>query len=59
MKKMPPRSITNPEQRGRRVLRLTLETVRVLRPEALAQAMSGCDTTSWTTGRTQQATGVC
>lgn len=52
MKKMPPTAITNPEQRGRRVLRLTSDTVRVLRPEALAQAMSGCVTTSWTSDRT-------
>lgn len=59
MKKMSPRSITNPEQRRRRVLRLTLDTVRVLRPEALAQAMSGCNTTSWTTDRAPPATGAC
>ena len=59
MKKMPPRSITNPEQCERRVVRLTLDPVGVLRLEALAQAMSGCVTTSWTTGHHTQATGAC
>jgi hypothetical protein len=49
MKKMTSSSITNSERNERRVLRLTVDTVRVLRPEALAQAMSGCVTTSWTT----------
>ncbi|HEX8114745.1 MAG TPA: hypothetical protein VF516_43745 [Kofleriaceae bacterium] len=49
MKKMIRSSITHPERNERRALRLTQETVRLLRPEALAQAMSGCDTTSWTT----------
>jgi hypothetical protein len=53
MKKMPPTGITNPGQRKRRVLRLTPDTVRVLQPEALAEAMSGCVTTSWTSDRTQ------
>lgn len=52
MKKMPSISITNPKQRERRVLRLTPDTVRVLSPEALAQALSGCVTTSWTSDRT-------
>lgn len=61
MKKMPPTGITNPKQRARRVLRLTPDTVRVLRPEALAQALSGCDTTSWTSWTTNapQATQGC
>jgi len=49
MKKITPGGITNPERSGRRVLRLTVETVRLLRPAALAQAMSGCNTTSFTT----------
>lgn len=49
MKKPVMKKIANPERSGRRTLRLTQETVRLLRPEALAQAMSGCDTTSWTT----------
>lgn len=48
MKKMPLTSITNPKQRERRVLRLTADTVRVLRPEALAQLLSACVTTSAT-----------
>lgn len=49
MKKIIPGSITNPKRRERRVLRLTVETVRLLRPEALVQAISGCDTSSFTT----------
>ncbi len=57
MKKMTRSSITHPERVERRVLRLTQETVRLLRPEALAQAVSGCDTTSWTTD--QPLSGVC
>lgn len=60
MKKRTPGSITNPERSGRRALRLTGETVRVLRPEALAQAMSGCDTGSFTTLHTQgSSTNAC
>lgn len=49
MKKIAPGGITNPERSRRRVLRLTVETVRLLRSEALAEAMSGCNTTSFTT----------
>lgn len=59
MKKRPLTTITKPERRGRRVLRLTPDTVRVLRPDALTQALSGCVTTSWLTGQTQGATGAC
>jgi hypothetical protein len=57
MKKMAPGGITNPERSGRRTLRLTAETVRLLRPEALALAMSGCDSTSFTTERPQGSGG--
>jgi hypothetical protein len=58
--KRTPRSITNPERNERRVLRLTVETVRVLRSEALAQALSGCETTSYTTEKPQGGSGnVC
>jgi hypothetical protein len=49
MKKKAPGSISNPVRNARRVLRLTAETVRLLRPEAMAQVMSGCDTGSNTT----------
>jgi len=45
MKKMAPGSISNSERNVRRV-RLTAETVRLLRPEALAEVIAGCDTTS-------------
>jgi hypothetical protein len=58
MKRMP-RTITDPGRNERRVLRLTVETVRVLRSEALAQAMSGCETTSWTTVKPQGTGNVC
>jgi uncharacterized protein with ACT and thioredoxin-like domain len=58
MKKIAKGSITNPERNARRVLRLTVETVRLLRPEALAEAMSGCDTTSYAT-QIPQATKGC
>lgn len=46
MKKIAPGRIANSERGVRRELRLTLETVRLLSPEALVQAMSGCDTGS-------------
>lgn len=46
MKKIAKGRITNPGRGVRQELRLTLETVRLLSPEALAQAMSGCDTGS-------------
>lgn len=49
MKKIAQGKITNLERNVRPVLRLTAETVRLLSPEALAQAMSGCDTTSFPT----------
>lgn len=49
MKKTTSSSITNSERHERRVLRLRVETVRLLRPEALAQAVSGCTSTSYTT----------
>lgn len=49
MKKKAQGGITNPERDRRAVLRLTAETVRLLCPEALARAMSGCNTTSFTT----------
>jgi hypothetical protein len=57
MKKLAQRGITNPEQIGKRVLRLSQETVRVLGTGELSQAISGCDTTSWTTEKPQS--GVC
>lgn len=38
-----------PEPRGRRALRLSSETVRVLNSTDLARAASGCDTTSFPT----------
>lgn len=46
MKKIAQLRVTDPEQRRRRELRLTQETVRLLGPEALARAVSGCDTGS-------------
>lgn len=46
MKKPVRITITNPERNARRVLRLTMETVRLLDPEALARAISGCNSTS-------------
>jgi len=46
MKKLAPGRISNSERNVRRVLRLTAETVRLLRPEALVQVVAGCDTTS-------------
>lgn len=49
MKKITQRRIANQEWSARRGLRLTVETVRLLNPEALSQAMSGCDTTSFPT----------
>ena len=58
MKKLTPSSITNPERNMRRRLRLTQETVRVLEPEALARALSGCDTTSYTSEH-PQGSNVC
>lgn len=57
MKKITKGSITNPERNARRALRLTAETVRLLGPEALAQAMSGCDTTSFPTQVPQGSKG--
>jgi hypothetical protein len=48
MKKLTPRSITNPEQRKRRRLQLNREQVRLLDPDALAQVVAGCDTGSVT-----------
>ena len=57
MKRLAQRGITNLERNARRVLRLTQETVRVLGSDELSQAVSGCDTTSWTTERPQS--GVC
>jgi hypothetical protein len=57
MKKKAPGSISNPERNARRVLRLTAETVRVLRPEAMARVMSGCDTTSSNTEFPQASKG--
>lgn len=58
MKKMIRSNVTHPERSERRVLRLTAETVRMLHPEALARAVSGCDTTSWTTDA-PQASKAC
>jgi uncharacterized protein with ACT and thioredoxin-like domain len=46
MKKIAQGTITNPERDRLRKLRLTVETVRLLSPEALAQAVSGCDSTT-------------
>jgi hypothetical protein len=46
MKKIVQGLIANPGQGRRRELRLMVETVRLLSPEALAQAISGCDTGS-------------
>ena len=45
------RHITDPERKKKRVLRLSQETVRRLSSDELSQAVSGCDTTSWTTER--------
>jgi hypothetical protein len=49
MKKITQRRITNPERDTQRALRLTAETLRLLDPEALARAISGCDTGSYPT----------
>jgi uncharacterized protein with ACT and thioredoxin-like domain len=46
MKKIAQGPIANQERNRLRKLRLTVETVRLLGPEALAQAMSGCDSTT-------------
>lgn len=46
MKKLRASSITNPEQKPRRRLRLNREQVSVLSSEALRRVLSGCDTTS-------------
>jgi hypothetical protein len=59
MKKMTSSRITNQEHNKRRVLRLAVETVRSLRSEALAQALSGCDTTSFSTQRPQGSGAIC
>jgi hypothetical protein len=59
MKKKAPGSISNPERNARRVLRLTVETVRLLRPEVMAQVMSGCDTTSSNTEQFPGASKGC
>jgi len=45
------RNIPYTEQNGKRVLRLSQDTVRMLRSDELSQAVSGCDTTSWSTER--------
>jgi hypothetical protein len=58
MKKTTSSSITNSERHGRRVLRLKADTVRLLRVEALAQVVSGCTTSSWTT-EAPQGSGGC
>jgi hypothetical protein len=58
MKKITKGSIPNPGRSARRALRLTVDTVRLLRPEALAQAMSGCDTTSFPT-QIPQVSKIC
>jgi len=58
MKKVTSVSITNPERKPRRRLQLAHETVRLLKPEALALALSGCDTTSYTS-EVPQASKVC
>jgi hypothetical protein len=50
MKKIAQGQTANRERNRLRKLRLTVETVRLLSPEALAQAVSGCDST---TGPTQ------
>ncbi|HEX3481511.1 MAG TPA: hypothetical protein VHT91_41150 [Kofleriaceae bacterium] len=49
MKKIAQGMIPNPGRNVRRVLRLTMEQVRVLDPAALAEVLSGCDTTSFPT----------
>jgi len=59
MKKMTSSSITNPERHERRVLRLKADTVRLLRAEALAQAISGCTTSSYTTEAPPVTKGGC
>jgi hypothetical protein len=59
MKKMTSSSIANPERHERRVLRLKADTVRLLRAEALALAVSGCTTTSYTTEAPQGTAGGC
>lgn len=59
MKKATPGGITNPERNMRRRLRLTHETVRLLQPEALARALSGCDTTSFATEKQNASAGAC
>ena len=42
---------------GPRKLQLTVETVRLLSPEALAQAMSGCDSTTTPTQAPAKSVG--
>jgi hypothetical protein len=60
MKKNLRAPVANPESKGRRALRLTHETVRVLSPTDLAHAVaggSGCITTTDPTVRTNGTTG--
>ena len=57
MKKIAQRQITNPERDRLRRLRLTVETVRLLSAEALAQAVSGCDSTTTPTQAPAKSVG--
>ncbi|HEX3760136.1 MAG TPA: hypothetical protein VHW23_15575 [Kofleriaceae bacterium] len=59
MKKTLPRRITNPERIVPRRLQLAQEKVRVLRPEALALALSGCDSTTWTSKQPDGSQQAC
>jgi hypothetical protein len=54
MKKKIRRHITNQELIDQRGLHLARETIRTLGATELAQAVSGCDTTSVTTEKTRK-----
>jgi hypothetical protein len=59
MKKTTGRHITNQELPRQRGLRLAQETIRALSVRELAQAVSGCDTTSVTTEVPQASRTGC
>jgi hypothetical protein len=59
MKKSTGRRITNQESPRQRGLRLAQETIRALTSGELANAVSGCDTTSVTTEAPGISRGGC
>lgn len=55
MKKMTMQHETPPTKRA---LRLSKEAIRTLGSDELSQAVSGCDTTSWTTEKPDAKSGI-